>query len=281
MAITAALLDIDGTLTDRGRPVPGAASTLAWLRGRGIGVRLLTNIDSRTPATVGRELADLGIEVDAAMIFTPAVAAVRFLEAQPSSRCHLLMSAELRTLFAAHDAGEAAAGYVLVGDCREVGGYAALNAAFRRLRDGAQLLALQRGRFFLAPDGASLDTGAFVALLEHASGQTARSFGKPSPDFFAMALDDLGRSPGETLVAGDDVTTDVVGALAVGARAVLVRTGKFAAGPEAAAAALAAAGGNVQVIDFDRRPAAADHVPRPARRRRLTCGIRPEGRCPV
>ncbi|MGD0834085.1 MAG: HAD hydrolase-like protein [Candidatus Dormibacteria bacterium] len=249
MAITAVLLDIDGTLTERGRPVPGAASTLAWLRRRGIAVRLLTNIDSRTPATVHRELADLGIEVEPPMVFTPAAAARRFLEAQPSSRCHLLMSADLRAFFAAHDAGEAEAAFVLVGDCREVGGYAALNAAFRRLRQGAQLLALQRGRFFLAPDGASLDTGAFVALLEYASGQTARAFGKPSADFFAMALDDLGRTPGDTLVAGDDVTTDVAGALAVGARAVLVRTGKFAAGPEAAVTALAAAGGSVPVID--------------------------------
>src|ERR1035438_1161602 len=70
-------------------------------------------------------------------------------------------------------------------------GYAPRTASFRRLRDGAQLLALQRGRFFLAADGVSLYTGAFVALLEYASGQTARSFGKPSPDFFAMALADL------------------------------------------------------------------------------------------
>ena len=237
MTITAALLDIDGTLVARGRPVPGAASTLAWLRDRGIGVRLLTNIDSRTPATVCRELAAAGIEVDASSVFTPVVAALRFLEQQPSSRCHLLLSDELRALFAAHDAGEGEADYVLVGDCRQVAGYAPLNAAFRRLKDGAQLLALQRGRFFLTADGASLDTGAFVALLEYASGQTSRSFGKPSPDFFAMALAELGCAPGEAVVVGDDITTDVAGAVAVGASAVLVRTGKFAGGPPAAAAA--------------------------------------------
>jgi HAD superfamily hydrolase (TIGR01458 family) len=249
MTITSALLDIDGTLMARGRPVPGAAPALAWLGERGIGVRLLTNIDSRTPGTVCRELADAGIEVDQACVFTPVVAALRFLEQQPSSRCHLLMSDELRALFAAHDAGEGEAGYVLLGDCREIAGYAPLNAAFRRLRDGAQLLALQRGRFFLAADGVSLDTGAFVALLEYASGQTARSFGKPSPDFFAMALADLGCAPGEAVVVGDDVTTDVAGAVAIGARAVLVRTGKFAEGSQAAEAAVAATAEAVSLID--------------------------------
>jgi ribonucleotide monophosphatase NagD (HAD superfamily) len=116
---------------------------------------------------------------------------------------------------------------VLVGDCREVGGYVQLDAAFRRLMEGARLLALQRGRWWQAPDGPSLDTGAFVALLEHASGQTARGFGKPSADFFEMALADLGCAPAEVLVVGDDPETDAAGARTVDAPCVLVRTGKF------------------------------------------------------
>ena len=75
-----------------------------------------------------------------------------------------------------------------------------------RLTDGARLLALQRGRWWQAPDGPSLDTGAFVALLEYATGQTARTFGKPS----ARLLRDGARrilgycTAGETLVVGDD-----------------------------------------------------------------------------
>jgi HAD superfamily hydrolase (TIGR01458 family) len=249
MTIKAALLDVDGTLVARGHPLPGAAATLGWLRDHGVAVRLLTNIDSRTPSTLCRELAAAGIDVDEASVFTPVVAALRYLEGRPSSRCHLLMSGELRAFFSAHDAGEGEADHVLVGDCREIAGYAPLNTAFRRLRDGAELLALQRGRFFLGADGVSLDTGAFVALLEYASGRTARSFGKPSPDFFAMALDGLGYEPSEILVAGDDVTTDVAGAVAAGARAVLVRTGKFAVDPEAAAAALGVIAGSVHVIE--------------------------------
>ena len=225
--VRAVLLDVDGTLVAGGRAIPGAASTLSRLREGGIQIRLLTNIDSRTPETVCRELAVAGIEVPVEAVFTPVVAALRFLEQHPSERCHLLLTAELAARFAAHDAGTGRADYVLVGDCREVGGYAQLDAAFRRLMDGARLLALQRGRWWQAADGPSLDTGAFVALLEHASGQTARGFGKPSADFFEMALADLGCAPAEVLVVGDDPETDAAGARIVGAPCVLVRTGKF------------------------------------------------------
>ena len=228
-AIRAVLLDVDGTLMSRGQPIPGAVSTLRWLRDRGIRVRLLTNIDSRTPETVCRELAGAGLEVEVAEIFTPVVAALRFLEQRPGERCHLLLSAELAARFAAHDAGVGPADHVLVGDCRELAGFAPLDAAFRRLMGGARLLALQRGRWWQAEDGPSLDTGAFVALLEYASGQRARTFGKPSVDFFETALADLGVSANEVLVVGDDPENDAGGARAVGAPCVLVRTGKLGA----------------------------------------------------
>lgn len=225
----AVLLDVDGTLTTHRTRIPGAVSTLRWLRDNGIHLRLLTNIDSRTPETVCRELAGAGLEVEGVEIFTPVVAALRFLEQRPGERCHLLLSAELAARFAAHDAGAGPADHVLVGDCRELTGFAPLDAAFRRLMDGAGLLALQRGRWWQAEDGPSLDTGAFVALLEYASGKTARTFGKPSVDFFEMALADLGCTAAEVLVVGDDPENDAGGARAVGAPCVLVRTGKFGA----------------------------------------------------
>ena len=232
--VRAVLLDVDGTLTWSGEPIPGAADTVRWLSDRRIPMRLLTNIDSRAPETVAGELARLGIEVPASAVFTPVVAALRFLEQRPEERCHLLLSAELASRFAAHDAGSGRADWVLVGDCREVGGFVELNDAFRYLLSGARLLALQRGRWWQASDGPSLDTGAFVALLEYASGQTARNFGKPSADFFRMALTDLGCAAEETVVVGDDPDSDAAGARAVGALPVLVRTGKLASQPPAA-----------------------------------------------
>ena len=226
--VRAVLLDVDGTLMNHGRPIPGAVGTLEWLRERDVQVRVLTNIDSHAPESVRRDLSAAGLDVDAAAVFTPVVAALRFLEQRPAERCHLLLTAELAARFAAHDAGEGRADYVLVGDCRELSGYVQLDTAFRRLMAGARLLALQRGRWWQAEDGPSLDTGAFTALLEYATGQTARVFGKPSADFFEMALADVGCPASEALLVGDDPETDLAGARAAGVRCVLVRTGKFA-----------------------------------------------------
>jgi len=277
--VRAVLLDIDGTVANHGRPIPGAAATLAWLRRCGIAVRVTTNIDSHSPESVCGSLNAAGLEVESDAVFTPVVAALRFLEQRPAERCHLLLTAELAARFAAHDAGGGHADYVLVGDCRELSGYAQLDAAFRRLMEGARLLALQRGRWWQAEDGPSLDTGAFVALLEYATGQTARGFGKPSADFFEMALADLGRTADEVVVVGDDPETDLAGARTVGARCVLVRTGKFAAGashltegpPDAVIDSIAdlpallhaapASSGRTLTVDPDHRRPAAGRFP--------------------
>jgi HAD superfamily hydrolase (TIGR01458 family) len=93
--------------------------------------------------------------------------------------------------------------------------------------DGAELVALQKNRSWMTPDGLSLDAGAFVAALEYATGQDAYVVGKPAPGFFASALAAVGVAAGDAIMIGDDVESDVGGALRAGLSAVLVRTGKF------------------------------------------------------
>ena len=104
--------------------------------------------------------------------------------------------------------------------------YDDLDAAFRAVRDGAELLATQVNRVAVRDDGEHLDTGGWVRLLEYATGATARVLGKPSPEFFTAPLEALGRAPGTALVVGDDLEADIAGGSAVGAVTVLVRTGK-------------------------------------------------------
>ena len=58
--------------------------------------------------------------------------------------------------------------------------------------------------------------------------------GKPSKMFFLLAVEALGCTPGEAVMVGDDAEADVGGALAAGLKGVLVRTGKYRPGDEAA-----------------------------------------------
>ena len=122
---------------------------------------------------------------------------------------------------------DAAPDYVVVGDYGERFDFHALNHAFRLLMDGAELIALQKGLYWFSSEGMFLDCGAFVTLLEAASGKTAKVMGKPSETFFKLVLESLQRSPGEVIVVGDDITSDIVGAQTMGMLSILVKTGKF------------------------------------------------------
>jgi ribonucleotide monophosphatase NagD (HAD superfamily) len=104
--------------------------------------------------------------------------------------------------------------------------YDDLDAAFRSLRAGAELVATQVNRIAVRDDGEHLDTGGWVRLLEYATGSSARVLGKPSPEFFTAPLDALGRGPDTAVVVGDDLAADIGGGHAVGAATVLVRSGK-------------------------------------------------------
>ncbi|MFI5779562.1 HAD-IIA family hydrolase [Nocardia sp. NPDC051570] len=223
----ALLLDLEGTLYQHGSPLPSAADTVRSLRGLGWRVRFLTNVDSRPPAAVADELTGIGLDVPVADLFTPVSAAKVLFAADTGARVLPLVSTVLRPEFAAPDNTEAYT-HVLVGDCRDVLDYPALDRAFRAIRGGAELVALHRGRYFKRPDGDHLDTGAVVAALEYAAGVRARVLGKPSADFFQLAAASLGCGPADCVVVGDDATTDIAGGRAVGARTVQVRTGKYA-----------------------------------------------------
>ena len=116
---------------------------------------------------------------------------------------------------------------VIMGDLGERFGFEILNRAFRMVMDGAELVALQKNRFWLTADGLSLDAGPFVAAIEYASGKDALVVGKPSQAFFRLVLGDLGVAPEDAAIVGDDVETDVGGAMNAGLAGFLVRTGKY------------------------------------------------------
>lgn len=120
---------------------------------------------------------------------------------------------------------------VLIGDVGDRWSHRLLNEAFRYVMDGAHLLALQRGRYWLGPSGLEVDAGAYVAALEYATGRDAVVCGKPNPEFFEGAVADLGLQsvPDQPpiIMVGDDLWSDIAGAQWAGLEGWLVRTGKF------------------------------------------------------
>jgi HAD superfamily hydrolase (TIGR01458 family) len=93
--------------------------------------------------------------------------------------------------------------------------------------DGAELIALQKNRYWLRADGLSLDVGPFVAAIEYATGRQAYVVGKPARTFFEQILSDLGVDATEAAMVGDDIESDIGGAQGAGLAGILVQTGKY------------------------------------------------------
>jgi HAD superfamily hydrolase (TIGR01458 family) len=239
MDVKGVLLDLSGVLYVGDEPVPGASKALDRLRDSGLPIRYLTNTTRRTRAAVHASLASMGFEIDEGDIFT-APSAVRAHLRTAGLRPWLLIHPALEPEFADVETQDPNA--VVIGDAGDGFTYHALNEAFRLLMDGAPLLAMGDNRFFREADGLSLDIGPFVKALEFAAGVDALVLGKPAAGMFLGAVEELGCSPEEAIMVGDDVASDVEGAVAAGMQALLVRTGKFQAGDDERIAEIETAG---------------------------------------
>jgi HAD superfamily hydrolase (TIGR01458 family) len=233
--LSAILVDLEGTVYQAGRLLPGAARALSEAEARGVPHRFVTNTTRRPRSAIVRELSKMGLEVDPGSVFTAPLAARRYLLDRGFSRCHLLGREALAEDLAGLELVDSPADAVLLGDLGDELTFERLNRAFRAVVAGAALVTMARNRYWRDADGLVIDVGALAAALEFASGRPATLVGKPSADFFAGALASLGVPASAAAVVGDDLESDVGGAQAAGMRGILVRTGKFR--PEELAAA--------------------------------------------
>jgi HAD superfamily hydrolase (TIGR01458 family) len=221
------LLDLSGVVYVQDEAVPGAAEALRRLRDRGTPIRLVTNTTMRPRRSILERLERLGLEADPSELLTPATLAARRCAEAGYESVSLVVLDDLRQDLEGLEEKGDSVDVVIVGDLGDRWDYDVLNRAFRRLMDGAALIALQKNRYWETSEGLSLDAGPFVSALEYATGREAEVVGKPSPAFFELALGELGVSADRAAMVGDDVEADVGGAMDAGLAGILVRTGKY------------------------------------------------------
>ena len=231
------VLDMEGVLHVDWRVLEGAPEAVARLREAGLELAILTNTTGRTRDGIAERLEGIGIAFAAGRIVTAASAAADHLRAQHAGRrvyalVEPAVRPELDGLTLVDDPG--AADVILLGGPDDRWTYPRLNATFRRLLDGVPLVAMQRNRWWPTVDGPSLDAGMFVAGLEYAAGIEAAVVGKPSPAIYEHACALMGVPPGDAVMVGDDLESDLPPARAVGMRTCLVRTGKGSSFPASA-----------------------------------------------
>ena len=227
-ALKALIIDLDGVLFVDQEPVEGAAEALVRLKTAGLNCRFATNTSTLSSEALHRKLLDMGLPVERHEILSAPAAVHRYLQERPGSSCCLLLAEDIRTDFKdIPQVDLAQADFVVLGDIGDALTRGLLDAVFNRLMNGGQLLAVHKNRFWQTRTGLRMDIGGFVAALEYATGRPAQVMGKPSADFFRIALADLGADSSEAIMVGDDIDADIGGAQRLGIRGVLTRTGKF------------------------------------------------------
>ena len=226
------LFDIDGVLVTHAGPIPGAIETLNLLERKGIPFRLLTNRTTRGRESLTRRLREIGLPVEREHIFSAPEAALHYLRALGRPRITCVLQEDVKGDFSEFPHDDINPEFIVIGDLGDDWNFPTMNRLFRMVMNGAQMLALHKGRFFPVEDGLRMDIGAWISGLEYVSGREALILGKPAGAFFRMALDDMGVAPGEAVMIGDDIVADIGGAQTAGVRAILAMTGKFHEGED-------------------------------------------------
>lgn len=225
------LLDLDGCLWVGDEAIEGAAEAVSELRGEGKQIAYITNDARHAEEEFVRKLWRLGFQASLEEVVTVGGAVQHYL-AQHAGRvgsAFVIGSQSMvdhvaeaglrivnRTEFASRADLVVVAGH-------EAFDYEELKIATQAVLRGADLLGAGRDATFPMPDGPWPASGSILAAVEHATGRTAVTVGKPDPELFRTALDRLGE--GRALMVGDRLDADLDGAHAIGIDAAIVLSG--------------------------------------------------------
>ncbi|MBF13453.1 MAG: TIGR01458 family HAD-type hydrolase [Legionellales bacterium] len=219
------LFDLDGVFYIEERLIPGGIACLNWLRKQNIPYRFVTNNTTLSRTNLVAKLQSLGLPVAEKDIVSANYAGVLLLAQLNLKRCRLVLRPEAQLDYPQNHLEYPDA--IVIGDIGNRWDYDLLNTLMNQVLDGAEIIALHKGRYHEGSSGLVLDSGAFVAALEHATGKQAIVVGKPSQTFFELASHSFGCKPEDLIMVGDDLINDIKGAQQMGMHSVLVQTGKY------------------------------------------------------
>ncbi len=229
-SIKGVLFDLDGVLYIGSYAVEGAIEAVGKIQASGIQCRFVTNTSTLSLASLQQKINALGFSISANEIISAPQATYLYLKRQPYPVCRLLLAENVKQDFEEFNQPDKLVNCIVIGDIGDKWSYALLNQVFNDLMQGAKLIAIHKNRFWQTEHGLQMDIGGFIDALEYASGIKAMIIGKPSADFFQIALDDMALKPSEVVIIGDDIDADVGGGQQVGLKGILVKTGKYRQG---------------------------------------------------
>jgi HAD superfamily hydrolase (TIGR01450 family) len=226
------LVDLDGVIY-RG---PGAIDhAVDALKKASKSVRLgyVTNNASRTPEQVAAQIAGYGLPAQAEDVVTSPQSAARMLRGMLAPGSLVLVVGGVGLVSEVEAAGfvvtrsaDDGPDAVVQGFSPEVGWEQLAEASYAlQRRPEIPWVATNTDWTIPLQGGVAPGNGALVSAVHLAVGRLATFAGKPEPEIFDVAFERFGASPQETMMIGDRLDTDVLGANRAGVTSALVLTG--------------------------------------------------------
>ena len=224
------LFDLDGVFYKgkETRVKIGGTVAVEALRAQRRKLFVLTNNSTDTAETVHQRLLDFQIPGKKEEVLTSAQTTAQYIRERHGRVAYFLvgeagLDSEMKREGHRRVEGEGA-DCVVIGLDRGVT-YDVLDQAARLARGGAEIVATHDSALFMYKTGPAMAAGPLVRAVEYASGKRATVVGKPSPLMFRMALKKAGCKKGEAVMIGDQLDTDITGALRAGIDPILVTSG--------------------------------------------------------
>ncbi|MEM7582075.1 MAG: HAD-IIA family hydrolase [Acidobacteriota bacterium] len=229
--IRALLFDLDGTVYRGREAVPGAIPFIAGLADRGVRHLYVTNRSNRTQQRVCDQLRGYGIACEPEEVLTSAEATAEWI-GSGSAYCigeiGLTQALERRgvTLVDTPDEAELPPppDYVVVGLDRGLT-YRKLEVAGRWILAGATFVGTNPDVALNSDYGVSPGAGSVQVALQAMTGVAPTVIGKPEAAMIEIALEHLDLPPGDVVMVGDNLETDIRGGIRAGLRTALVLEG--------------------------------------------------------
>ena len=228
------LFDGDGVLWKGDMPIPGIAELFSTLDEKEINWALLTNNNTRTAQDYVDKLNKFGVTADLSRVFTSSTATAAYLLERygRGAAVHAVgMSGLLVTLEEAGfkvSTGETMPEHEVVavvsGMDRQIN-HEKIKVAMRLILGGADFIATNTDGSFVTPEGVNPGTGMVIGALHYASGTAPLVIGKPEKAIFETALKRFKAAPKDSLMVGDRLNTDILGAQRLGIPTAAVLTG--------------------------------------------------------
>jgi 4-nitrophenyl phosphatase len=229
--IRAAAIDMDGVLWRGDEPISGLQAFFGLLRSCSIPFVLATNNASKTPGTYVERLRAMGVTIEAEEVLTSSLAIAGYLrEIYPDgTKAYAVGGKGLHQALAD-------AGFRVLPDASEPADivaagidfdltYDKLACAALHIQWGARFFGTNSDRSYPAETGHLPAAGAILSAIETATGVAPTIIGKPNRRMFDVAIARLGTPREATVMIGDRLETDILGAQQAGLWAVLVTSG--------------------------------------------------------